>query len=83
MTPTVKTFNTGFVEAIEQAYPIEVLETLLRDRTTGKNIVWADNEYEELGEGYLGADEITLEKITGTNSGVIKPRIAKEHERQS
>lgn len=83
MTPTVKTFNTGFVEAIEQAYPIEVLETLLRDRTTGKNIVWADDEYEELGEGYLGADEITLEKITGTNSGVIKPRIAKEHERQS
>ncbi|MBH8621554.1 Eco57I restriction-modification methylase domain-containing protein [Bifidobacterium adolescentis] len=31
----------------------------------------------------MGDDEITVEKITGMNSGVIKPRIAKEQERQS
>lgn len=53
------------------------------DRTTGRNIIWADNEYEALGDGYMGDDEITVEKITGLNSGVIKPRIAKEQEKQS
>lgn len=31
----------------------------------------------------MGDDEITVEKITGMNSGVIKPRIAKEQEKQS
>lgn len=62
---------------------MRILETLLCDRTTGHNIIWADNEYEALGNGYMGDDEITVEKITGLNSGVIKPRIAKEQERQS
>ena len=70
--------NFGFVEAIEQRYPISVLKTLLKDRTTGHNIIWADDEYEALGEGYMGDDEITVELITGLRSGVIKPRIAKE-----
>lgn len=73
----------GFVEAIEQRYPISVLKTLLKDRTTGRNIIWADDEYEALGEGYMGDDEIAIELITGLRSGVIKPRIAKERERQS
>ena len=54
-----------------------------QDRTTGHNIIWADNEYEALGEGYMGDDEIIIEKITGLSSGVIKPRIAKEQEHQS
>ncbi|MBF0921978.1 MAG: Eco57I restriction-modification methylase domain-containing protein [Atopobium sp.] len=31
----------------------------------------------------MGDDEITVEKITGLSSGVIKPRIAKEQEHQS
>lgn len=64
-------------------YPAQILETLLRDRTTGCNIIWADDEYEALGAGYARDDEITLAKITGTSAGVIEPRIAKELERQS
>lgn len=73
----------GFIESFDRRYPTFILKTLLRDRTTGRNIIWADNEYEALGDGYMGDDEITVEKITGMNSGVIKPRIAKEQERQS
>ena len=73
----------GFIESFDSRYPTRVLETLLCDRTTGRNIIWADNEYEALGDGYRGDDEITVEKITGLSSGVIKPRIAKEQERQS
>ncbi len=75
--------SEGFIEGFERRYPTHVLETLLCDRTTGKNIIWADNEYEALGDGYLGDDEITVAKVTGLASGVIKPRIAKEAERQS
>lgn len=73
----------GFIESFDRRYPTFILKTLLCDRTTGHNIIWADNEYEALGDGYMGDDEITVEKITGMNSGVIKPRIAKEQEKQS
>lgn len=73
----------GFIESFDRRYPTFILKTLLCDRTTGRNIIWADNEYETLGEGYMGDEEITVEKITGMNSGVIKPRIAKEQEKQS
>ena len=73
----------GFIESFDRRYPTSILKTLLCDRTTGHNIIWADNEYEALGEGYLGDEEITVEKITGMNSGVIKPRIAKEQEKRS
>lgn len=73
----------GFIESFDRRYPTFILKTLLCDRTTGRNIIWADNEYEALGEGYMGDEEITVEKITGMNSGVIKPRIAKEQEKQS
>ena len=77
------TAGSGFIESFDSRYPTRILETLLSDRTTGHNIIWADNEYEALGDGYMGDDEITVEKITGLSSGVIKPRIAKEQEHQS
>lgn len=77
------TASSGFIESFDSRYPTRILETLLCDRTTGRNIIWADNEYEALGDGYMRDDEITVEKITGLSSGVIKPRIAKEQEHQS
>ena len=81
--PTRDISVEDFIESFDRRYPACILETLLCDRTTGRNIIWADSEYETLGDGYLGDDEITVEKITGMNSGVIKPRIAKEQEKQS
>lgn len=81
--PTHDISVEGFIESFDRRYPTFILKTLLCDRTTGRNIIWADNEYEALGDGYMGDDEITVEKITGMNSGVIKPRIAKEQEKQS
>lgn len=75
--------SQSFIDGFLSRYPKTVLQTLLCDRTTGHNIIWADNEYEALGEGYAGDDEITVEKITGPNSSIIKPRIAKDAERQS
>ena len=75
--------GSGFMEAFAHRYSLSILETLLCDRTTGRNIIWADNEYEALGDGYMGDDEITVEKITGPNVNVIRPRIAKAVEQQS
>lgn len=83
LTDELHTIGSGFIENFDSRYPTRILETLLCDRTTGRNIIWADNEYEALGVGYMGDDEITVEKITGLSSGVIKPRIAKEKEHQS
>lgn len=78
-----RTPEQGFIVEFTRRYPRAILETLLRDRTTGRNIVWADDEYAELGDGYTGEDELSVELITGPRSGVIKPRVAKEQERQS
>jgi hypothetical protein len=54
-----------------------ILQTLLLDRTTGRNIYWATEDYKEKGEGYMFFDEITIDKITGKNSRTIQPRILK------
>ena len=43
----------------------EVLATLLRDHTTGKNIFWATLDYEALGSAYDYHSEILPELITG------------------
>ena len=59
--PTRDISVEDFIESFDRRYPACILETLLRDRTTGRNIIWADNEYEALGDGYLGDDEITVE----------------------
>ena len=72
------TLNESFIEHFQQRYSPHILKILLTDQTTGKNIIWADNEYESLGEGYQDNDEITIEK-----THIIKPRVAKEAERQT
>lgn len=60
----------------------ELLQILLIDHTTQKNIFWATNDYKNLGNGYNYKDEITLEKITGANGSVIMPRVLKEKQLQ-
>lgn len=65
------------------AYSVAVRKMLLRDQTTGKNIIWADHEYEHFGEGYAASDEITLGRIRYGHGEIVKPRFTKELERQS
>ena len=47
------------------ALSAEVLDTLLRDHTTGKNIFWATHDYEALGSEYDYHSEILPRLITG------------------
>ncbi|MBO1084963.1 MULTISPECIES: hypothetical protein [Enterococcus] len=55
----------------------ELLKLLLKDRTTGRNIIWATNTYEKMGKGYKAADSITIKHVTGTQQTLIRPRVEK------
>ena len=60
-----------------------VLDTLLRDHTTGRNIFWATHDYEALGPAYGYHSEILPQLITGENGMVIRPRVLKSKQNQT
>lgn len=60
----------------------KLLDILLFDRTTRRNIIWATDDYAERGIEYSASSEIRPELITGFNSMLIRPRIAKSIEAQ-
>lgn len=60
----------------------DVLKALLADRTTNRNIIWGTDDYHYLGASYAADHPILISSITGPNSGLIQPRIAKSQERQ-
>lgn len=55
----------------------ELLKILLRDRTTGKNIIWATKTYELLGKEFESKEHIKVKSITGKNASLIRPRTEK------
>lgn len=55
----------------------ELLDILLKDMTTGKNILWATDNYIKRGSLYSPKKEILPELITGYMGNVIKPRVKK------
>ena len=57
-----------------------LLEILLKDKTTGKNIIWATDNYSKYGDLYTSEKEIKIELITSRHGGVIKPRGEKSKE---
>ena len=57
--------------------PEVVLCVLLKDRTTGKNIIWATDDYVSRGNGFSFFDEIKAEQITNKDDPVIRPRVDK------
>ena len=59
-----------------------LLKILLQDKTTGRYIRWACDEYAKYGEAYTAEKEIFPELITGSNTKIIQPRIAKSKEDQ-
>jgi uncharacterized short protein YbdD (DUF466 family) len=64
------------------AYGDEVCTNLLTDRTTQQNIYWATDSYADKGTGYTFFDPITIDKITGENDMMIRPRAIKSKEEQ-
>ena len=62
-------------------YP-NVLETLLIDQTTQKNIIWATDNYNDLGKEYNFSSHILPLLITGENGFIVMPRVKKEKDIQ-
>ncbi|MDE7349763.1 MAG: restriction endonuclease subunit M [Muribaculaceae bacterium] len=60
----------------------DILAMLLRDHTTQRNIFWGTNSYAELGDGYRCNDQISVEKVSGDNGGIVIPRAFKTIEQQ-
>ena len=72
------------IEAIdihEDGIPKIVLDILLKDNTTQKNIFWGTTDYEHYGDGYGEYDEITYEKICDNTK--IVPRVLKNRSQQN
>lgn len=70
------------IDVDENKWSKDILQILLVDRTTNRNIIWGTDDYEILGKEYNSHYPILFELITGKNSGVIQPRILKTKENQ-
>lgn len=61
----------------------KLLDVLLLDRTTRKNICWATDHYISYGDAYLPQEPITKDLVTGVNSYLIKPRVLRSNDEKS
>lgn len=68
-------------DLLKDNYP-KLLQILLKDHSSNKNIVWATNDYERRGKGYEKNSRIVSKLITGNNGDIIKPRIKKTDNQQ-
>lgn len=66
---------------IVKKYP-GILEILLIDRTTGKNILWGTSNYSRFGKGFAMDDYLPFKQLTNSSKEIIKPRIFKSKTEQ-
>ncbi len=59
-----------------------LLSILLKDKSSGKNLIWATDTYAWRGIGFDPQDYITVKSITGLRGNVIKPRTEKSQKEQ-
>ena len=65
------------------SYPVaNVLNVLLQDKTTKKNIIWATDTYEAFGEAFTDSVEMTVHALL-QHPDLIRPRIQKSQEAQA
>ena len=65
------------------SYPArQVLDVLLQDKTTRKNIIWATDTYEELGEAFTDKVQLDANALL-RQAELIRPRIQKSQEAQA
>ena len=73
-------------DILESDIPRDVLDVLLLDRTTGKNILWMTDGYEHLESVFnvkMGVhDEINADVISRPGNKIIRPRVDKSKEEQ-
>ena len=80
----MKDNNIGNID-IREDYLLKkdhLLEILLQDKSTDKNIVWATDSYEKKGELFAPFAAIISDLVTGKNGNLIQPRAVKSKEEQ-
>lgn len=69
------------IESISDGKKLElsskVLDILLVDKTTNKNIIWGTEDYAYIGTSFLPYEEITRKHIALFSTGLIQPRAKK------
>jgi hypothetical protein len=60
----------------------DLLDTLLMDRTSNKNIIWGTDSYVKYGRGFKTKDRIKVEYVTGAYHHLIQPRASKSIDEQ-
>ncbi|MHA8090428.1 hypothetical protein U8593_09015 [Aquirufa antheringensis] len=81
MKEAIETYNID----IREDYLLKkdnLLDILLQDKTTGKNILWATDSYEKKGNKYAPLASITSDLVTGKNGKLIQPRAVKSKKEQ-
>lgn len=75
----------NFSDIIKQENKInKIISKLLKDKTTGKNIVWATDTYQDFGQEYERQNQMTAYQIIKLiREGIMLPRIMKSKEQQS
>lgn len=74
--------NIDILESDILNFDEKIIKILLSDRTTKKNIIWATDDYEKLGEFYKPECQITIELVVADENNIIKPRILKSQQNQ-
>lgn len=60
-----------------------IIPNLLKDQTTGKNIVWATDSYQSYGDEYDKQKQMNeVNSIKLINDGIMLPRIMKTKKQQ-
>lgn len=67
-------------DILELDIATEVLAVLLKDSTTGRNLICATDDYTVRGKGFAQNVEILLEQIVDKSNPVIRPRVDKTAE---
>lgn len=79
-------FSIAGIDLLEQElldYEHTLLEILIQDKTTKENIIWATDDYADLGSEYSFSSEILPRLITGEQDTLIQPRVEKALEHQT
>lgn len=61
---------------------VSLLDLLLQDKSTKKNMIWATDTYEELGDGFTDKEQMDRTLLL-QYADMIKPRIQKSQEAQA
>jgi len=74
--------NVDIIEQHIADRSLDLLRILLKDKSTGKYIKWATDNYCNNGAAYYADQEISPELIIGRYTNVVQPRVSKSQQEQ-